>query len=89
MHATTKQVAVDAILSQGETQTGHPVADASRMLNKAGKSYSTTEKELLAIVWGTKQFRPYLNGKRLFIVTDHKPFQWMMDVKEPTSRFMR
>jgi hypothetical protein len=41
-----------AVLSQGETGKDVPVAFASRTLNRAEKSYSTTEKELLAIVWG-------------------------------------
>jgi hypothetical protein len=35
--------------------------------------YSTSEKELLAIAWGVKHFRPYLYGRTFKISSDHKP----------------
>lgn len=42
--------AIGAVLSQGEVSKDLPIAYASRTLNKAEINYSTTEKELLAIV---------------------------------------
>lgn len=81
--------AIGAILSQGTIGKDKPLAFASRTLNKAETRYSTTEKELLAIVWATKHFRQYLYGKKFTIVTDHKPLVWLMNVKDPNSRLMR
>lgn len=78
-----------AVLSQGESGKDLPVAFASRTLNQAEKNYSTTEKELLAIVWGMRYFRPYLYGKHFRVVTDHKPLTWIMNVKDPGSRLLR
>ena len=45
-----------AILSQGPIGRDLPIAYVSRMLINAEKNYSNTE-ELLATVWGCKQFR--------------------------------
>jgi len=81
--------AIGAILSQGIIGRDKPLAFASRTLNKAETRYSTTEKELLAIVWATKHFRQYLYGRKFKIVTDHKPLIWLMNVKDPNSRLMR
>lgn len=82
-------VAIGAILSQGPIGSDKPVCYASRTLNDSEVNYSTIEKELLAIVWATKYFRPYLFGRKFKILTDHKPLQWVMTLKEANSRLTR
>lgn len=82
-------VAIGAILSQGPIGSDKPVCYASRTLNESEMNYSTIEKELLAIVWATKYFRPYLFGRKFKVLTDHKPLEWMMNLKEPNSRLTR
>lgn len=82
-------VAIGAILSQGTIGKDLPVAYASRTLNPAETNYSTIEKELLAVVWAVKYFRPYLFGRKFEIVTDHKPLQWLFNIKDPDSRLVR
>jgi len=47
------------VLSQGQIGKDLPIAYASPSLNKPERNYSTVEKELAAIVWGIKHFRPY------------------------------
>lgn len=81
--------AVSAILSQGKINKDLPIAYASRTLNKSEGNYSTTEKECLAIIFGTKVFRPYLYGRKFKIVTDHKPLQWLFNCKDPSSKLVR
>jgi hypothetical protein len=81
--------AIGSILSQGDIGKDKPIAFASRTLNKAETNYSTVEKELLAIVWSCKHFRPYLLGRMFTIVTDHKPLTWIFSVKDPSSRLLR
>jgi len=58
-------------------------------LNKAEQNYSTTEKELCAIIWGVKQFRSYLLGQKFNIITDHRALTWLFNVKDPGSRLTR
>ena len=78
--------AVGAILSQGKIGQDKPIAFASRTSNQAEQNYSTIEKELTAIVWACRHFRPYLLGRNFTVVTDHKPLTWMFNVKDPSSR---
>jgi len=75
-----------AVLSQEKITKDRPVAFASRTLNQAEKNCSTSEKELLAIVWGMRYFRPYLYGRKFTVVTDHKPLTWIVNVKDPGSK---
>jgi hypothetical protein len=80
---------IGSILSQGQIVHGLPVAYANRVLIKAEKNYSTIERELLAIVWGCKQFRQYIWGRKFTIVTDHKPLTWIFKMNDPSSSIMR
>lgn len=58
-------------------QEGHPISFASRTLNNHEQNYSTIEKELLAIVWGVKYYRPYIFGREFDLQTDHQPLKWL------------
>lgn len=81
--------ALGAVLSQGNVPNDRPVAYASRTLNDTESRYSTIEKELLAIVWACKHFRPYLFGRKFKIYTDHRPLRWLFSLKEPNSKLVR
>lgn len=81
--------AIGCVLSQGPIGADPPIAYASRTLNRAESNYNTTEKELCAIVWGVKQFRPYLFGQKFNVVTDHQALNWLFNIKDPGSRLTR
>lgn len=66
-----------------------PVAYASRSLNKAECRYPTIEKELLAIIWSVKYFRPYLYGRKFIIETDHRPLVYLYNLTDPSSRLLK
>jgi hypothetical protein len=80
---------IGSVLSQGTIGEDLPVAYASRVLTTREKNYSTIERELTAIVWACKQFRPYIWGRKFTIVTDHKPLTWIFRMNDPSSRIMR
>ena len=54
------------------SQNGKPVAFYSRKLTPTQTKYTTTERELLAIVETLKKFRNILLGQQIKIYTDHK-----------------
>ena len=73
------------VLSQEE----NPICYISTTLNKAEENYSTTEKELLAIVWSVQLLRQYLLGREFQIRTDHQTLTWLFKCKDPSSRLLR
>ena len=62
---------------------------ASKKLSDAEGSYSTIEKECLAVVWGIKRFHVYLYGVRFVLQTDHEPLTYMNRAKFTNNRLMR
>ena len=61
-----------ACLEQKENNNWHPIAYASRFLNKNEQRYSINELELLAVVWSLEHFKYYLYGSHFTLQTDHQ-----------------
>ena len=70
--------ALGAALSQKHPQGDRPVAFISRILNTTERRYSMWEKELFAIVWAIKHFRPYLLNHSFTVKSDNKPSTQMI-----------
>ena len=49
-----------AVLSQVIDGREHVIAYASRVLSKSERKYCATRREMLALVWAARHFRPYL-----------------------------
>jgi hypothetical protein len=62
---------VGAVLGQRMDRLPHVIYYASRTLNDAQLNYSTTEKELLVVVFALDKFRSYLLGSKVIIYSDH------------------
>jgi len=60
--------AVGAVLYQRVNKISHVIYYASRTLSDAHKNYSTTEKELLAVVFALDKFRSYLLCSKVIVL---------------------
>jgi len=65
------------------------IAYASRTLNPAERNYSATELECLAVVWGIRRMRDYLEGYHFTVLTDHQSLRWLQRLEAPTGRLGR
>ncbi|MDD0148378.1 Ty3/Gypsy family RNase HI domain-containing protein, partial [Shigella flexneri] len=81
--------AVGAVLGQRKDKLPYAIYYASRTLNDAQMNYSTTEKELLAVVFALEKFRSYLLGTKVTIFTDHAALKYLMTKKEAKPRLIR
>ncbi len=64
-------------------QGGRSIAFYSCKLTSAQQNYTTTEKELLAIVETFKEFRNILMGQRIVVYTDYKNLTYKAYNTEP------
>jgi hypothetical protein len=76
-------------LKQEGEHESHPAAFASRKLSIAEKNYPVHERELLAIVYALKDWRPYLHGSRFVIKTVHHPLRYLDTQGKLSKRQMR
>src|ERR1044071_4488773 len=81
--------AVGAVLGQKNGRAMHVIYYASMTLNGAQRNYSTTEKELLVVVYALNEFRQYLLGAKVIIHTDHAALRYLMTKKESKPRLIR
>ncbi|KAL0303528.1 UNVERIFIED_CONTAM: Retrovirus-related Pol polyprotein from transposon.6 [Sesamum radiatum] len=81
--------AVGAVLGQRVGRDPHVIYYVSRMLDSAQSNYTTTEKELLAIVFALEKFRPYLLGTKVIVYSDHAALKYLLSKKDAKPRLIR
>lgn len=81
---------VGAVLLQADDEGQEKViAYGSHRLSKAQRNYSTTKKELLAVVTFVTEWSHYLTGKKFRVRTDHSSLQWLLNFKNPSGMLAR
>lgn len=81
--------AIAAILCQGPRDDLKPICYASRTLTDAETRYPSSEGELLAIVWGIRHYKTYIQQQPFEVLSDCKALQLLMNLKSPNSRLTR
>ena len=82
-------VGIGACLSQLQDGCLKPITFASVAFNAAESNYCTLEKELSAIRWAVKTFRPFLFGVSFVIHTDHRPLVYLYNMQIVNARLAR
>lgn len=83
------KIGISAILSQEHNGYERPIGFSSRLLTTTEQKLCTTEREILAVLFGCAQFRHIIYGFKIKLVTDHSALQWIKTLKDPHSKLYR
>ncbi|KAI3499631.1 hypothetical protein L1887_35435 [Cichorium endivia] len=81
--------AVGAVLGQRVNKKPVVISYASKTFSDAQLNYTTTEKELLAVVFSLDKFRSYVWGSKVVVFSDHSALRHLMEKKEAKPRLIR
>nr|GEZ58230.1 hypothetical protein [Tanacetum cinerariifolium] len=81
--------AIGAVLGQCKTKHFQPIHYASKTMTEAQIHYTTTEKEMLAVVYAFKKFRPYLILSKSIVYTDHSALKYILSKQDAKPRLLR
>ena len=81
--------AMGAVLGQGKEKISKAIYYANKTFNEAQENYSTTEKEMVAIVFVCEKFRPYILGSHVIIHIDHAAIKYLMAKKDAKLRLIK
>nr|GFA22937.1 reverse transcriptase domain-containing protein [Tanacetum cinerariifolium] len=77
------------VLGQRIEKHFRPIHYASKTMNQAEAIYTTTEKEMLAVVYAFKKFRSYLIMNKSIVYTDHSALKYLFAKKDEKARLLR
>ena len=73
---------VGAVLGQRLDKKPTAICYASKSLIEAQINYTTTEKELMAMIYALEKFRAYILESKIIIYTDHVALKYLLSKKE-------
>nr|GEW89857.1 reverse transcriptase domain-containing protein, chloroplastic [Tanacetum cinerariifolium] len=81
--------AIGTVLGKHHEKHFWPIHYASKTLTNAESNYTTTEKEMLAVVYAFKKFRSYLIMNKCIVHTDHSALKYLFAKKDAKARYLR
>ena len=81
--------AMGVVLGQRTEKIFKAIYYASKTFNEAQENYSTTENEMLAMVFTCEKFKPYILGSHVIIHIDHAAIKYLMTKKDAKPRLIR
>ncbi|GJT31248.1 reverse transcriptase domain-containing protein [Tanacetum coccineum] len=80
--------AIGAVLGQRHEKHFKPIHYASKTMTEAESRYTTTEKEMLAVVYAFEKFRSYLILNKSIVYTDHSALKYLFAKKDSKARLL-
>nr|GEU93352.1 reverse transcriptase domain-containing protein [Tanacetum cinerariifolium] len=80
--------AIGAVLGQRKTKHFQPIHYASKTMNEAQIHYTTTEKEMLVVVYAFEKFQPYLVLSKSIVYTDHSALKYLLGKQDAKPRLL-
>nr|GFA39445.1 putative reverse transcriptase domain-containing protein [Tanacetum cinerariifolium] len=81
--------AIGAVLGQHHEKHFRPIHYASKTMTDAESNYTTTEKEILAVVYAFEKFRSYRIMNKSIVHTDHSALKYLFSKKDAKARLLR
>ncbi|GJW80917.1 reverse transcriptase domain-containing protein [Tanacetum coccineum] len=81
--------AISAVLGQRIKKHFRPIHYASKTMTEAESNYTTTEKEMLAVVYAFEKFWSYLIMNKSIVYTDHSALKYLFNKKDAKARLLR
>nr|GEW18102.1 reverse transcriptase domain-containing protein [Tanacetum cinerariifolium] len=81
--------AIGAVMGQRKTKHFQPIHYASKTMNEAQIHYTTTEKEMLAVVYAFEKFWAYLVLSKSIVYTDHSALKYLLSKQDAKPRLLR
>ncbi|GJX01874.1 reverse transcriptase domain-containing protein [Tanacetum coccineum] len=81
--------AIGTVLGQRIEKHFRPIHYASKTMTEAESNYTTTEKEMLAVVYAFEKFRSYLIMNKSIVYTDHFALKYLFAKKDAKARLLR
>nr|GEW67545.1 reverse transcriptase domain-containing protein [Tanacetum cinerariifolium] len=81
--------AIGSVLGQLRDKHFRPIHYASKTMTEAESKYTTTEKEMLAVVYAFEKFRSYLILNKSIVYTDYSALKYLFSKKDSKARLLR
>ena len=87
--ASAYQLGCTLLQEHEEAKDWRLVGYWSYSLSDSEHNYSATERECFAVVWAVRTLRPYVEGTKFTVQTDHDALRWLMYLTESSGRLTR
>nr|GEV54007.1 reverse transcriptase domain-containing protein [Tanacetum cinerariifolium] len=85
----TSDYAIGAVLGQRKSNHFQPIHYASKTMTEAQMHYTTTEKEMLAVVYAFEKFWPYLVLSKSIVYTDHSTLKYLLNKQDEAFEILK